>query len=175
MKIGAFIDASNLNLSAIQHLGYGIDYNQLYKLCSLGSEKMVKALVYAVNMGGGFDQWIEVVSNCGFTVRRKEPHVRADGSRKADCDIMLTIGVVRYLPRVDWVVIGSGDGDFEPLIEFVHKCGKKVRVIAVPEGTHSAMRKQADEYVPITKEHLFVPPHYVRRARESGRLRKENE
>ncbi|HUP77617.1 MAG TPA: NYN domain-containing protein [Pirellula sp.] len=43
--------------------------------------------------------------------------------RKADWDVGLTIDVVRYIDRLDTVVIGSADSDLAPLVSWVRERG----------------------------------------------------
>jgi uncharacterized LabA/DUF88 family protein len=47
------------------------------------------------------------------------------------------------------VVLVSGDGDFDILVEALKAKGKKVSVYGVPALTAESLQKAASEYIPI--------------------------
>ena len=53
----------------------------------------------------------------GFTVKLKPFIQRGDGSAKGDWDVGITIDVLDYAPKVERIVLLSGDGDFALLLD----------------------------------------------------------
>ncbi|MNY61394.1 NYN domain protein [compost metagenome] len=79
-----------------------------------------------------------------------KPYIqRSDGSAKGDWDVGITIDVLDAAARVDEVVLASGDGDFDLLLERVRRGGTEATVYGVPGLTAQSLVRAADRYVPI--------------------------
>lgn len=55
-----------------------------------------------------------------------------DGStkKKANCDVEMTLQILKHLQEFNRVIILSGDGDFLPILKYLKKIGKEVFVLA---------------------------------------------
>jgi hypothetical protein len=71
--------------------------------------------------------------------------VRADGSKKGDWDVGIAADIIERLDRLDVVVLGSGDGDFLPVVQKAKARGVAVEVYAFP-NTAVALKEEADYY-----------------------------
>jgi len=60
---------------------------------------------------------------------------------KANCDVDLTFDVMRYVSDYSRMILISGDGDFYPLIDFLIKKGRNVRVIGETWSTAISIKK----------------------------------
>lgn len=74
---------------------------------------------------------------------------RSDGSAKGDWDVGITIDVLDVAARVDEVVLASGDGDFDLLLERVRAGGAEATAYGVPGLTAQSLIRAATRYVPI--------------------------
>ncbi len=131
-KVGVFADVSNLwfcinkkfdknRLNYAAFLEYAIRDGELYR-----------AYAYGAQMEKEASPFLNRLVDLGFTTKYKRPKVfRSEGQevRKADWDVGLAMDVVRLLPRIDVCVIGTGDGDLTPLVEYVQKSGVLVHII----------------------------------------------
>lgn len=77
---------------------------------------------------------LDILACNGYTVVSKPAMVydNRDGSRKVkgNTDIELTIAALRIHRQVDRVVLVSGDGDYEPLVNEIKNNGVPVTVLA---------------------------------------------
>jgi len=70
-------------------------------------------------------------------------------------------------PRVDHIVLFSGDGDFRPLIESLQRSGVRVSVVSTirsqPPMISDELRRQADNFIELDelKDVIGRPPREV--------------
>ena len=88
-----------------------------------------------------------------------KPYIqRSDGSAKGDWDVGITIDVLDAAPRVDEVVLASGDGDFAILLDKIRASyGVEAVAYGVPGLTAQALMRAASRYVPIEGSLLLKP------------------
>jgi len=60
---------------------------------------------------------------------------------KANCDVDLTFDMMRYMSQYNEAVVLSGDGDFVPVIDYLMKKHKKIRMLARAERTAREMKE----------------------------------
>jgi len=53
-------------------------------------------------------------------------------------------------PRLDSVVIISGDGDFIPLVEYLQTIGVQVEVVSFGKSTSGKLREAVDDFVDLS-------------------------
>ena len=85
----------------------------------------------------------------GFEVKLKPFIQRADGSAKGDWDVGITVEALDHADDVDEIILVSGDGDFDILVNALKAKGKTVTVYGVPALTAESIQKVASKYVPI--------------------------
>ena len=73
--------------------------------------------------------------------------VFSDGAKKADWDVGLAIDAVKLAPKLDTVIIASGDGDFVPLIEYLDMNeGCQVEVISFGKSSSQKLKEAAHAF-----------------------------
>ena len=89
--------------------------------------QIVEAYAYAIDRGDSKQQQFQqILRNLGFTVKLKPYIQRSDGSAKGDWDVGITIDIMDAADHVDEVVLASGDGDFDMLLErIIRSMGSK--------------------------------------------------
>lgn len=70
-------------------------------------------------------------------------------------DIPLTIKAVQVAPKVDTVIILSGDADYVELVRHLQSAGVRVEVAAFKDSTAAVLKDECDHYFPITVDHSF--------------------
>ena len=86
----------------------------------------------------------------GFEVKLKPFIQRSDGSAKGDWDVGITIDIMEYAKESDVVILLSGDGDFDLLVQKIKKdFGVEVEVYGVKELTADSLISAASRFVPI--------------------------
>ncbi|HCD6630365.1 NYN domain-containing protein [Pseudomonas aeruginosa] len=149
-KIAVFADVQNLYYTVRQAYGCHLNYAALWADIARGGS-IVEAYAYAIDRGDPRQQQFQqILRNLGFTVKLKPYIQRADGSAKGDWDVGITIDVLDAAPRVDEVVLLSGDGDFDLLLEKVIRThGVVATAYGVPGLTANVLIRAASRYVPI--------------------------
>ncbi|NNE30435.1 MAG: NYN domain-containing protein [Saprospiraceae bacterium] len=71
-------------------------------------------------------------------------------------DIPLTIKATQLAPKVDTIIIVSGDSDFFDLVRHLKGQGVRVEIAGVKHSTSSMLREEADYFHPILKDDCFV-------------------
>lgn len=155
-RIAVFADVQNLYYTVRQAYGCHLNYAALWADISQQGE-IVEAYAYAIERGDAKQQQFQqILRNLGFTVKLKPFIQRSDGSAKGDWDVGITIDVMDAAPRVDQVVLASGDGDFAILLDKI-KTSYNVDAVAygVPALTAQALVRSASRYVPIEERFLL--------------------
>ncbi|MBA1203018.1 NYN domain-containing protein [Pseudomonas capeferrum] len=155
-KIALFADVQNLYYTVRQAHGCHFNYAALWADVSRQGE-IVEAVAYAIDRGDSKQQQFQqILRNLGFTVRLKPFIQRSDGSAKGDWDVGITLDVVDAASRVDQVVLASGDGDFDVLLErVIQRHGVEAVVYGVPGLTALSLIRAASHYVPIEGQLLL--------------------
>ena len=155
-RIAIFVDVQNIYYTVRDHYRRQFDYQKLWQLLSQHGE-ITFATAYAIDRGDQNQQKFQhKLREIGFDIKLKPFIQRADGSRKGDWDVGITIDVMEEATRCDIVVMATGDGDFTPLIERIkERYGVKVWVVSVRSLTAKNLIDTADTYFPIDGEMLI--------------------
>jgi uncharacterized LabA/DUF88 family protein len=151
-RVGVFVDTANVEL-ATDRLRVRFDWTKVLRLL-LKDRQLVRAVAYspihddpAVSIET--QRFVEPFLDRGFKIVTKPFRRFQDGSIKANLDIELALDVVAMLDRLDVLVLVSGDGDFQRLVELAQSRGVRVEVAAVGASTASNLRHAADEFVDL--------------------------
>ncbi|PML76180.1 NYN domain-containing protein [Enterovibrio norvegicus] len=155
-KIAVFADVQNVYYTTRQAYGRQFNYRGLWKKLE-GMGEIVSATAYAIRRDD--DQQIkfqDALRHIGFDVKLKPYIQRSDGSTKGDWDVGIAIDVLDAAPYVDMVVLLSGDGDFDLLMEKVKTgYGKESVVFGVPMLTANSLVNSVDRFIPIEEDMLL--------------------
>ncbi|MGV8843845.1 MAG: NYN domain-containing protein [Pseudomonas sp.] len=149
-KIAIFADVQNLYYTVRQVYGCHFNYAALWAQVSQQGQ-IVEAYAYAIDRGDPKQQQFQqILRNLGFCVKLKPYIQRSDGSAKGDWDVGIAIDIMDAAPRVDQVVLASGDGDFDMLLDKVRsRDGVEAVAYGVPGLTAQSLIRAASLYVPI--------------------------
>jgi len=153
-RVGVFIDVQNMYYSARQLKGK-LDFDALLQACVL-DRRLIQASAYVVE-SKEIDQsgFIAMLQQRAIEVRRKTLKVRADGSMKGDWDMEMALDILDMAPKLDVVVLVSGDGDFTSLVKRVKTMGPKVEVVAFPRNTAKSLLEAADRFHPLDRRAMI--------------------
>ena len=155
-KVAIFVDVQNVYYTTRQAYRRNFDYNKFWASVT-ENRKVVTAIAYAIDKGDKKQREFQnILRAIGFEVKLKPFITRSDGSAKGDWDVGITIDVLDCSPDADVVVLVSGDGDFDLLVERVRAgSGKCVEVYGVPELTASSLINVSSKFIPIQNELLL--------------------
>jgi len=155
-KIAVFVDVQNIYYTTRQAYGRQFNYRKIWQRISSAGE-IVSATAYAINRGDDKQlQFQNALKQIGFTVKLKPYIQRSDGSAKGDWDVGITIDVMEAAKDVDTVVLLSGDGDFDLLLEKIKKdYAVSAEVYGVPALTANSLINSASIYHRIEDDLLL--------------------
>jgi uncharacterized LabA/DUF88 family protein len=111
------VDVQNVYYTTKQVFGSNFDYSKFWSVAT-NKRHVVKAIAYAIDRGdkkqGEFQNILRAI---GFEVKLKPYIQRSDGSAKGDWDVGIAIDAMEYSVGADVVVLVSGDGDFDLLVD----------------------------------------------------------
>ena len=158
-RIALFIDGANL-YSAAKALNADLDFSRLLEMYR-AKGVLVRAYYYtAVIEGEEFSPikpLVDWLDYNGFTVVTKPVKRFTDGegrSRiKGNMDIEIAVDMLELAPRLDHVVLFSGDGDFRRVVEAVRAKGCRVTVVSTlksqPPMAADELRRAADQFIDL--------------------------
>ncbi len=148
-RVGVFVDVQNLFYSARALHHKKMNFRKMLDHIVAGRQ-LARAVAYIVQKQD-VDQsaFIDTLSRLGYEIRSKDLRIRMDGTAKGDWDMGIAIDALAMAPKLDVVVLVSGDGDFVPLVEMLKAQGCKVEVYSFEKSTAIELVQSATEYTPI--------------------------
>jgi len=169
-RLALFIDGSNL-YAAAKALGFDIDY-KLLRAEFMRRGKLLRAFYYTALLEN--DEYspirplVDWLHYNGFSMVTKpaKEYTDSQGRRKVkgNMDIELAVDAMELAPRVDHIVLFSGDGDFKPLVESLQRQGVRISVVSTirsqPPMISDELRRQADNFIELEdlKDVIGRPP-----------------
>lgn len=146
-KVAIFVDVQNIYYTVKDTYHCNFDYNAFWAEATQGRE-VVAAYAYAIHRGDEKQrQFQNILRGIGFDVKLKPFIQRSDGSAKGDWDVGITLDVIEHASDVDRIILLSGDGDFDLLVEKVQsKYGVSVEVYGVPGLTATSLINTAQYF-----------------------------
>jgi len=154
--VAIFVDVQNIYYTTRQAFACNFDYNAFWREIT-ANRKVVKAIAFATHRDDEKQkQFQNILRAIGFEVKLKPFIQRSDGSAKGDWDVGITLDVMEYSAQADVVVLASGDGDFDLLVQRVRdKYQAAVEVYGVAQLTAMSLIRAATKFVPIN-DHLLL-------------------
>ena len=155
-KVSIFVDVQNIYYTTKQQFNSNFDYNKFWKLVTHQRE-VVAAFAYTTDRGDAKQiQFQNILRGIGFGVKLKPFISRADGSAKGDWDVGITIDIMEYAIKSDVIVLASGDGDFDVLINRIRTLHNiKTEIYGVPNLTANSLKNATSSFLPINRELLL--------------------
>lgn len=147
-RVGVFIDTQNLYHSAKNIYKARVNFGAMLKEAVAG-RSLIRARAYVVTTESGEEKgFFEALGKLGIEVRTKDLLVFFGGAKKADWDVGLAVDAITAAPKLDTVILATGDGDFVPLIEYlkVHG-GCQVEVIAFGKSSSGRLKEATDDFI----------------------------
>ncbi len=155
-KIAVFADVQNIYYTTRQAYGRQFNYRALWERV-LETGEITSAIAYAIHRGDEKQfSFQNALKKIGFTVKLKPFIQRSDGSAKGDWDVGIAIDVLDLALNADTIVLLSGDGDFDLLLEKVRRDSNvRTEVYGVPSLTANSLIDSADQFHPIDADLLL--------------------
>lgn len=149
-RVAVFIDTQNLYHSAKNLFHARVNFGAILKEV-VGGRELVRALAYLVTTESGEEKaFLDALTKMGIELRLKDLQVFSSGAKKADWDVGLAVDAIQIAPKVDSVVIVSGDGDFIPLVQYLQSLGCQVEVASFGKSSSSKLKEVANDFIDLS-------------------------
>ena len=155
-KVAIFVDVSNLYYCISKRWeGRKLDYEKYLEVAQEDC-LLTRAIAYGAQVGDEAVHFITALRHFGYEIKYKTPKIskRDNGTQimKADWDVGIAMDVIRIIPKVDKVVLGSADSDMEELVRFAKDQGVVVGIHAC--GISKELKNMANNWHEITEDML---------------------
>jgi uncharacterized LabA/DUF88 family protein len=152
-RVGIFVDVQNLYYSAKNLYSSRVNFAKILERAVSGRQ-LIRAIAYVVKAEEPLEQtFFDALEKAGFEVKIKELQIFPGGAKKADWDVGIVIDMIRLSPKLDAIVLVSGDGDYTSAVEFLKNQGHRVEVMAFGKSTSSKLIAEADEFIDLDVDH----------------------
>jgi len=151
-RVGIFIDTQNLYHSAKNLYGGRVNFGQIVK-DGLAGRALIRAVAYVITTESGDEKnFFEALGKMGIETKTKNLQIFSGGSKKADWDVGMAVDAVKMAPKLDTVILVTGDGDFIPLIEYLKvNEGCQVEVISFGKSSSGKLIEAADDFIDLDR------------------------
>ncbi len=150
-RTGVFIDGAN-HWHALQannlRMDWAIVKEQIAENCTLISLRYYTG-VLKENQDNPVQKLVDWLSYNGYLTVTKFARLVDEDKLKANMDIEIAVDMMILAPRLDHIILFTGDGDFVRVVEAVQLLGCKVTVVSTPNACADILKRVADEFVDL--------------------------
>jgi len=151
-RVGIFIDTQNLYHTAKHIYGSKVNFGQVVK-DGLAGRSLIRAVAYVITTESGEEKnFFEALGKMGIETKTKNLQIFAGGAKKGDWDVGLAVDAIKLAPKLDAVILVTGDGDFVPLIQYLRENeGCQVEVMSFGRSSSAKLIEAADDFIDLDK------------------------
>ena len=150
-RVGVFIDTQNLYHSARNLYQARVNFGAVLKDAVAG-RKLVRAVAYVITTEAGDEKnFFEALTKLGIETKTKDLQIFAGGAKKADWDVGIAVDAIQMSPKLDTVVLVSGDGDYVPLVKYLQNSGTQVECVSFGKSTSGKLREAVDDFLDLSE------------------------
>lgn len=151
-RVAVFIDTQNMYHTAKHIYNRKVSFSNLVE-AAVGPRILVRAIAYVAKSKDNVESaFFEALQQQGIELKIKDVQEFASGAKKADWDVGMAVDAIALSPKVDVIVLATGDGDFVPLVEYLKGHGVICEVVAFKESTNARLREVADSFLDMSAE-----------------------
>lgn len=165
-RVGVFIDTQNVYHSAKNIYHARANFGNILK-DSVAGRRLIRARAYSVTTESGEEKgFFEALAKIGIEMRLKDLQIFYGGAKKADWDVGLAVDAITAAPKLDTVILVTGDGDFVPLVQYLQTHGGcQVEVVSFGRSTSAKLKEATDDFLDLDLD----PRRYIMGFRGSSR------
>ncbi len=158
-RVGFFVDIQNLYYTARNVYNSRVNFASILK-DAVGDRPLVRALAYGIRAQMPEEEtFFDAIRKTGFDLKLKDLQSFYGGVKKGDWDVGIVMDIIKLNPKLDVVVLASGDGDYIPLLEYLQVIGQRVELVSFGKSTSSKMRELVDSYLDLdTNPRKYMMP-----------------
>src|ERR1041385_2266894 len=109
-RVGVFVDVQNMYYSARNIYNAHVNFKAILQEAVQG-RTLVRALAYVIKTEEvSKEKFFDALAHIGFEVRSKDLQIFYGGAKKGDWDIGIAMDCIELAPRLDTIILVSGDG-----------------------------------------------------------------
>lgn len=152
-RIGIFVDVQNLYYSAYNIYHSRVNFGAIIENI-IKDRKLIRAIAYVIKAEAPEEQaFFDALSKLGYEIRQKPLQTFIGGAKKGDWDVGMTLDIISMVDKLDVVVLVSGDGDFDDVIQYIKNNGARAEVVAFGKSTASRIKEMADDFVDLDTDY----------------------
>ncbi len=164
-KVGVFVDVQNMYYSAKNLYSAKVNFAEILK-SAVEKRRLIRAFSYVIRADVGAERdFFDALNKIGFEVKEKDLQIFYGGAKKGDWDVGLCMDVIRLLPKIDVMVLVSGDGDYTELLKYAKSQGVKTEVIAFRKTASKMLVDETEEFIDMGEE---GPKYLIKDTRKKG-------
>ncbi len=145
-RVAVLIDTQNLYHSAKNLYNAKVNFKNILDTAVAGRH-LVRAIAYVITTEAGDEtDFFNALTKIGIETKTKDLQIFFGGNKKGDWDVGLAVDAIRLAPKVDSIVLATGDGDFEPLVEYL-KNSTQVEVISFGKSTSLKLKDVCEDFI----------------------------
>jgi len=157
-RVGVFVDAQNMYHSAKNLYNGKVNFKTVL-IDAIAGRQVIRAIAYVIKADIKDEQtFYNILEEMGFEVKAKDLQIFYGGAKKGDWDVGIAMDVMRLAPKLDTVVLISGDGDFSDLLEHAKSLGCRTEVMAFGRTTSHKLLEVADFFIDLDKNKKYLLP-----------------
>jgi uncharacterized LabA/DUF88 family protein len=150
-RILVLFDVQNMYYSAKQLYHKKVNFTNILNQ-AVSNRKLTRAIAYVIKTEIKEEvNFHDALNKIGIEVKAKDLQIFLGGAKKGDWDIGIAMDAVRLSPKVDVVVLVSGDGDFKDLLQYLQSHGCRGEVISFGKTTSKQLKETADDFHDLGK------------------------
>ncbi|NQV09479.1 NYN domain-containing protein [Candidatus Woesearchaeota archaeon] len=152
-RVGVFVDVQNMYYSAKHMYNKKVNFKEILTEAVSGRH-LIRAIAYVIKAdikeeGNFFD----ALKKIGYEVKSKDLQTFLGGNKKGDWDIGIAMDTIELAPKLDVIILVSGDGDFIQLLQHLKRAvGCRTEVIAFGKSASSKLQEEADSFIDLDKD-----------------------
>ncbi|RRJ29107.1 LabA-like NYN domain-containing protein [Halocatena pleomorpha] len=155
-RVAVLADAQNLYHSAHSLFSRNVDYDAVLEQ-AVYERELVRAIAYVIRAHSPDEErFFEALSDIGYETKSKDLKTFADGTKKADWDVGLSLDAITLAQHVDAIVLCTGDGDFTRLCWHLRHEGVRVEVMSFRPSTSEDLIDAADSFVDLAEDEYLL-------------------
>ena len=156
-RVAVLIDVQNMYHSAKNLYNGRVNFREVLKTATAGRE-LVRAIGYVIRTESGEEKpFLEALIKVGIETKLKDLQIFPGGAKKADWDVGIAVDAAKLGPKVDTLVLVSGDGDFVPLLNYLQEVhGLQVEILAFGRSASQKLKEAADDFIDLGADKKYL-------------------
>jgi uncharacterized LabA/DUF88 family protein len=157
-RVGVFVDVQNMYYSAKHLHNSKVNFKDVLRE-AVNGRSLIRAIAYVIKADIKEESnFFDALSNIGYEVKSKDLQTFYGGHKKGDWDIGIAMDMIELAPKLDTVVLVSGDGDFADLVQHLRRAmGCRIEVMAIGRSSSAKLRETADSFTDLDKRRFMIP------------------